>query len=285
MQPENMTVLLTGATGGIGQAVAHRLATLGADLHLTGRDDVALEALAQHLRPLCRTEQTIHPHVVDLMNADELTQFAQQLNALPHPVNVLINNAGVSRFAWLEDHSAAEIETMMQMNAVVPMQLCRALLPSLLRSPQARIVNVASTFGGLGFPGYSVYAASKHALRGFSESLARELADTSVSVGCFMPRATHTDINADAVVAMNRALKVNMDTPKSVAEQLVAFATSDATQRGVGFPEKWLIPLNALLPGLVSGSLKKQLATIKSFAKPSPVHPEPTVQHSAFGLK
>lgn len=270
MNPRNMTVLLTGASGGIGRELAIKLAEQGASLHLTGRDEAELSQLGQRLRNTARAGQEIHTYTVNLLDDSELMSFCSQISVLTTPINVVVNNAGLSRFDWLENHSDRDIERIMQLNAVVPMKLTRALLPVLKVQAEARIVNVASTFGALGFPGYSVYSASKHAMRGFSESLARELADTSVSVGCFVPRATQTDINTSAVVEMNQVLKVSMDKPADVAEALVKFIASRSQQQALGWPEKMLVRVNGLMPELISHALKKQLPTIRQFALRTP---------------
>ena len=97
------------------------------------------------------------------------------------------------------------------------MQLTRALLPTLRAQPMGAILNIGSVFGSLGYPGYTAYSATKFALRGFTEALRRELADTRIGVHYFAPRATKTGINASAVDRMNAELKVAMDPPAQVA--------------------------------------------------------------------
>lgn len=267
MQFQNMTVLITGASGGIGREVSKKLAQQGANLHLTARNVDELDELTKQLRSQARHGQQISSYSVNLLDQKQLNGLCSQLSALPTPINVVINNAGLSRFDWLENHSQQDVENIFQLNAIVPIKLIRTLLPSLKAQSQARIINVASTFASLGFPGYSVYAASKHAIKGFSESLSRELADTHVSVGCFMPRATQTNLNSDAVTAMNRALKATTDTPSDVAHELVTFVTSLRTQKALGWPEKAWVRINGLLPEVVSIALKNRLPTIKHYVE------------------
>ena len=112
-------------------------------------------------------------------------------------------------------------------------------------------VNIGSGFGSIGFAGYSGYSASKFALRGFTEALRRELADSSVRVGYLAPRATVTDMNSEQVVAMNKELGNKMDTPESVAEEFLSLLKSDQTERYIGWPERFFVKLNSLLPGVV----------------------------------
>ena len=146
------------------------------------------------------------------------------------------------------------------------MKLTRRLLPHLKREPEARIVNIASTFAAIGFPGYSVYSASKFAIRGFSEALSRELSDTGVSVGCVLPRATRTAINSDRVVEMNRRLRVAMDPPDEVAAEVLAFICSRRGQLALGWPEKLLVRFNSLFPALVGSAIARKLPLIKQYA-------------------
>jgi short-subunit dehydrogenase len=164
-----------------------------------------------------------------------------------------------------EKLSDRDIELMMNLNSVVPMKLARKLLAGLKQQPAARIVNIASTFGALGFPGYSVYSASKYAIRGFSQALSRELSDTSVRVGCILPRATKTAINTDRVVEMNRKLSVAMDPPDKVAAAVLRFICSDRGELALGWPEKLIVRVNSLFPALVSNAISKKLPLIKQY--------------------
>jgi short-subunit dehydrogenase len=165
-----------------------------------------------------------------------------------------------------EKLSDRHIELMMNLNSVVPMKLTRRLLAGLKQQPAARIVNIASTFGALGFPGYSVYSASKFAIHGFSQALARELSDTTVKVGCILPRATKTAINTDRVVELNRKLNVAMDPPEKVAAAVLKFICSDRGEQALGWPEKLLVRINAVFPALVGNAISKKLPLIKQYA-------------------
>jgi short-subunit dehydrogenase len=107
-------------------------------------------------------------------------------------------------------------------------------------------------------------------LRGFSEALRRELADTRVRVLYFAPRATRTPMNSPAVVALNNELKVAMDDPQLVARQLLGAIRTERDELYLGWPEKLFVKLNGLLPGMVDKSLRKQLPVIRRFAKSTP---------------
>ena len=132
----------------------------------------------------------------------------------------------------------------------------------------AQIINVGSTFGSIGYPGFSAYCASKFGLRGFTESLRRELADSGLQVSYIAPRATETDLNSDNIVAMNDALGTAMDEPSLVADEVMQIiSTPVASDKYLGWPEKLFVRINALLPALVDSSLRKQLPIIRRFAK------------------
>lgn len=267
MQPKKMSVLITGACGGIGRALAKRFAESGANLHLTGRNPEALRRLSDELEKVASADQGIRTYQLDLSETEQLGELVRQLNRLESPINTLINNAGIAKFRWFEDQSHRDIAAQMHLNSVVPMTLTHQLLPMLKRQPEARVVNVASTFGAVGFPGYSVYSASKHALKGFSEALGRELSDSNITVGCFLPRATKTGINSASVVQLNRELKVAMDEPKLVAEALFQFACSRKPIEAFGWPEKLLVRLNPVFPSLIGRAIYQKLPLIKRHAK------------------
>jgi short-subunit dehydrogenase len=205
MQLKNARILLTGASGGLGQELACQLTDGGAALLLAGRDSGRLNALATSLGPgaasIC----------ADLERASGVAALAGA--AREFGVNVLINNAGVSAFGLLENQEWAAIERVLATNLEAPIHLTHALLPWLKAQPQAAIVNIGSTFGSLPFPGFVAYSAAKAGLRAFSQALRRELADTRVAVVHIAPRAIDTPMNGEAVTALNRALKSESDAP------------------------------------------------------------------------
>jgi short-subunit dehydrogenase len=266
MQPDQMTVVLTGACGGIGQVLARQLAAQGASLFLCGRDADVLESLQQELSANAVGNQTIDARAVDLTDDLEMDQWLKSIADTGRPVNVLVNNAGICKFGMFEKLEDRDIEQIMNLNSIVPMKLTRKLLPGLRAQAQARVVNIASTFGAIGFPGYSAYSASKYAIRGFSQALSRELADTSVRIGCILPRATKTTINSDQVVEMNRKLSVTMDPPEKVAEAVVKFICSNRGELALGWPEELLVRLNSVFPALVGNAISRKLPLIKQYA-------------------
>jgi short-subunit dehydrogenase len=125
---------------------------------------------------------------------------------------------------------------------------------------------VGSTFGSIGFPGFAAYSASKFAVRGFSEALRRELADTAIRVHYVAPRATRTALATDRIRAMNAELGVGMDSPQTVAAAIERVLREERSELLLGAPERLFAKLNALLPRIVDRSLRRQLAVIRRHA-------------------
>lgn len=255
--------LITGASGGIGQAVVEGLCRQGAHLLVAGRNVDLLQELARRF-----------PGQIEVVQADMGTAAGRDavLGAAMRfgGLNCLINAAGVNRFGLLEQHDEDAIAEIIGLNVTSTLQLTRRLLPELLRQDQALIVNLGSTFGSIGYPGFTAYCASKFALRGFSEALRRELADTRVNVLYIAPRAARTAMNEAHVVAMNKELNVAMDDPDVVAAAVVNALCNERREIFLGWPEKLFVRLNSLLPRLVDQALRKQLPVIKRFARTRP---------------
>ncbi|MFM4739456.1 SDR family oxidoreductase [Aeromonas veronii] len=260
MNLEGKLVLLTGASGGIGEELAQELAAQGARLLLHGRRGPALERLCKSL-PHPERHQVV---LADLGSAQERAKLLQH-PALEHGIDILINNAGCNQFAWLEDQSFEQVERQLLLNIEAPIQLTRALLPT-MRKPGI-IMNMGSSLGSIGYPGYSVYCASKFALRGFSEALGRELEGSGIKVLHFAPRATRTKLNSEAAYEMNAALGTQTDSPQEVAEEAVIALCNETRRSWLGWPEKLFVRLNALLPGIVDKALARQLPIIKRYAR------------------
>jgi short-subunit dehydrogenase len=261
---ENQLVVLTGASGGIGRAIAEKLSSQGARLVLVGRNEQKLTAL---LDTLANEQHKVL--VADIGKADGRERLKHYCESLgPDGINLLINCAGVNELALFDEQSQQAISDTININLISPMLICQDLLPMLKQSGKAQIINIGSTFGSIGFPGFSAYCASKFGLRGFTESLRRELADSGVQVSYIAPRATHTNFNSENLVAMNNQLGTAMDKPSAVADQVVRTINERSRlDRYMGWPEKLFVKVNALLPSLVDSSLRKQLPIIRRFAK------------------
>ena len=180
MDIASSTALVTGASGGIGRAVAIALAEAGARVIGIGRNLPALRSLE---------EAGVIVRQVDLEASDELQRFVQQsLPDLPS-IDILVNCAGAGRFAPLTDHHPQEIDRLLALNVRAPIALTQAVLPAMRQRRRGRVVNVASIAGRLGVPNETVYSATKGALAVFSRALHAELAGTGVGVTVVISRS------------------------------------------------------------------------------------------------
>lgn len=263
MKLEDRRVLLTGATGGIGSALARQLGDDGAWLLLLGRNRGGLERLAQEVGT-----QNCDYMTGDLTDPCAVARVAQL--ARDNGIDTLVNNAGINEFRLFGD---VDIDRVVRTNVTAPMHLTQALLPHLTALPAATIVNVGSTFGSIGYPGYVAYCASKHAIKGFSEALRRELADTNVDVIYASPRATATGMNSESACRANSALGIDSDSAEIVAGAIVRMMSTRRSRMQIGWPEKLQVKINALFPGLVDHAIVKQLPIIKQYANQRGNHP------------
>jgi 3-oxoacyl-[acyl-carrier protein] reductase len=220
--------LVTGASGGIGGAVARALHAQGATVGLSGTRAGALEALAGELG------ERVHVLPCDLSDAASVEALPKQAAAAMGAVDILVNNAGVTRDNLFMRMSDAEWDQVIAINLTSAMRLSRAVLRGMMKARWGRIVSVTSIVGVTGNPGQGNYAASKAGLIGMSKSLAAEVASRGVTVNCVAPGFIET--------AMTGALKDDqrekllsaipagrMGTPAEIAAAVVYLASPEAS--------------------------------------------------------
>lgn len=271
------TVILTGATGGIGAPLCRVLIESGAQVLAVGRNHRRLNQLQRDL-PIGRVNCVL----ADLATAEgreHLVDLAHQLRPAP---SVLVIGHAQSAFGIFADQDSASVENLLQTNLVGTTLLIHGLLPLLRSQGQASVAVIGSTFGSLGFPGFAAYSATKFGLRGLIEALAREHADTTLRFQYFSPRATHTPFNSPAVDALNAELKVACDDPEAVARQLVNALGRGDLRRQLGWPEKLFARLNGAFPGLVDRSLRSKLQIIRRHAKGQKTLTQEAITHEAL---
>ncbi len=241
MEIAGSNALVTGASSGIGRAVAINLVESGAQVVGLGRDLPALGALAE--------SSGVTVQRVDLESAGGLRQFVEQ--ALPDlpPMDILVNCAGSGRFAPLAQHSAEDIERLIAVNVRAPISLTKAVLPGMRQRGRGRVVNVASIAGCLGVPNETVYSASKGALAVFSRALDAELAGTGVGVTVVTPGVVQTSFFERRGAPYERGWPRPMP-PERMARAVVRAIARDRTD--VVIPGWMRIPivLQATLPSV-----------------------------------
>ena len=264
MNIKDARIILTGATGGIGQALARELISHGARLGLVGRQTEKLVQLATELKEAGGEVVSI---TADLTDSVGRSHVIEQMQEHFSGTDILINNAGMSAFCDFSQLDPEIEERMFRTNVLAPMQLTRTILPEMLARGSGRIVNIGSTFGSIAFACFTSYSASKFALRGFSEGLRRELIDSGIGVTYVAPRAVNTELNTSAVRRMADRVKMNMDEPDIVAKQIVKAIIKERKDVYLSFPESLFVRLNAILPRLVDGALQSQNRVMQTFTQ------------------
>lgn len=254
-------IVLTGAAGGIGSLLARQLSRQGAALALVDANAGALQQLAGELGPQA------HAVPGDLSSAEGCEAVVTEALRLLGGVDILVNLAGLMSFRAIEDEDPAWMQKLMQVNLIAPMLLSRLIVPHMQAQGTGHIVNVGSIFGSINFAYFSTYSTSKAGLRGFSEALRRELADSQIDVTYIAPRAVRTPLNTDTIMQMGKATGMNMDEPEAVAAKIARAITGRAKDVYLGFPEKLFVRLNAILPRIVDRALAAQNRIARGFAK------------------
>jgi NAD(P)-dependent dehydrogenase (short-subunit alcohol dehydrogenase family) len=210
------TVVVTGASRGIGRAIAIRLASLGADVALWARDGKALQGVAAEI---IETGGRAYPFIVDVTQRDQIEQAADALRARLPPVRVLVNNAGCVVRKPTVAITDAEWRSVMSTNLDGTFLVTRALLPDLTRNG-GRVINIASRAGREGTAMLAAYCAAKHGVVGFTRALAAELRTAKVSVNAICPGSVDT-----AMLKLGMpGSKADM-TPDDIASTAVFLAT------------------------------------------------------------
>jgi NAD(P)-dependent dehydrogenase (short-subunit alcohol dehydrogenase family) len=195
MRLAGRTAVVTGAGSGIGRATAAALAARGchlalADIHLTRAEETARAVRRDGLR--------VSTHQLDVSNRAAVQAFPAQVLAVHPGVDLLFNNAGVGLVGTYDQVSDDDVSWVMGINFWGVVWMTRAFLPLLHKSDDARLVNISSVFGMVAPAGNVAYSASKFAVRGFSEALRWELADTQIGVTVVHPGGIATNIANDA---------------------------------------------------------------------------------------
>ena len=187
------TAIVTGAAGGIGEALCRRLAGYKMNLVITGRKAETLKALSDSLRAEGIQVCECVGDLADMAFIDSVFAAAREHFG---GVDVLINNAGLVHNCTVEEMSPKLFDSIMQVNVRAPYFMCQRALPDLRKSDYATIINICSVVAHKGYPRQSVYAASKHALLGLSKSLANEVYRDNIRVHVISPGSVFTPMIA-----------------------------------------------------------------------------------------
>ncbi len=239
MQLQGSHVLITGASRGIGAAMAKSFAAAGARVSLAARSADALADVAK------ATNGT--PFRVDLLDPVAAEALVARVEADAGPVDVLVNNAGLESSRLLRYEEFSDIRDVVRLNLEVPMVLSRAALPGMLARGKGHVVFVSSLAGTSAFPGMSVYSGTKGGLTNFAASVRMELRDTPVNVTLVAAGPIDTDMwdrleqhdNFDPILKRLRLLQlIPKQSPELLARRTVAAVQND--RRHVRVPRRLL---------------------------------------------
>lgn len=235
---DRKSVLITGASGGLGGLVARQLAAEGAHVTALGRSRPGdVDAFLKH----------------DLATPEGLEAAVAAVKG--RSWDILINLAGVQHFGPVEAEAADDLLAGYMVNLIAPVRLSQAVLPAMKAKGSGQIVNIGSIFGSINFAHFATYSSAKAGLRGFSQALRREVAGTGVDVTYVAPRAVRTAMVSDRVLEYAKITQMNIDAPEATARRIVSAIRSRRRDVYLGFPEAFFVRLNALLPGLVDRAL------------------------------
>jgi len=205
---DNKVAVVTGGASGIGLAIAERLSGLGCQVALV---DTNADRLLSAKQRIDATAHRVSIHEADIADYDQLLALFNQIVSRYGRVNILVNSAGVSLAGRFIDTSLDDFEWIMRVNFWGTVYCCKAFLPLLLSEQEAQIVSMCSCFGLLGFAGKTGYSASKFAVRGFSEALRMELAQTRVGLTIVYPGPVRTNLLTDGRVTSETQRQAEAD--------------------------------------------------------------------------
>lgn len=256
---DNKTVWITGASSGIGEALAHAFAAAGARLILSARSEERLRAV----QAACAHAERHRVVVLDLADAETIEAAAGQVLAAG-PVDVLVNNGGISQRSRAVETEMAVVRRIMEVNYFGTVALTQAVLPSMLARGTGHVVVISSIAGKLGAPKRSAYSASKHALHGFFDTLRSEVHDAGVRVTLVCPGYIRTDISVNALEGdgskqgtMDRNQAEGM-APEDCARRILRAVEKEKAEVYIGGVEVMGAYLKRFAPGLLRTILRKR---------------------------
>ena len=220
-------VLVTGASGGIGGEIARRLHASGATVGISGTRLEPLQALAAELG------ERVHVLTCNLSDSAAVTELPKQASAAMGSVDVLVNNAGITRDNLFMRMSEDEWQSVLDVNLTATMLLCKGVLRGMMKARWGRIVNISSVVGATGNPGQANYAASKAGMVGMSKSLAYEVASRGITVNAIAPGFIETAMTASLKPAQKEAILLSipsgrMGAPNEIAAAVLYLASEEA---------------------------------------------------------
>lgn len=250
-QLHGKTVVITGASGGLGERIAYMCAENGANLFLLARNEERLVRISTAIREQYQVECT--PIVLDVSKYEQIPQTFKRIYEQAGHIDVLVNNAGYGVFAEAGDVQLSDLEGMFSVNALGLIACTKEVIPSMCKRRSGHIINIASQAGKLATPKSSVYSATKHAVLGYTNSLRMEMSRCGVFVTAVNPGPIRTEFfqTADPDGSYLEKLGRFMLEPDKVAGNIVGAMLTN--RREINMPRwmNWGGTLHTLMPGVV----------------------------------
>jgi short-subunit dehydrogenase len=242
-------ILITGASQGIGRALADAAARRGARVLAVARSPELLRELADKVRSQGGTIQTVQG---DVTKPDDRSRMVEAAYQHYSGLDILVNNAGIGATGHFAEVSPERLRKIMEVNFFGLTEMTRAFLPVLRQGYYPAIVNISSIAGKRGIPARSEYSASKFAVQGFSEALRAELAKDGIDVLVVCPGLTQTNFSQNM---LEQKARMPMDHMRGMTAEKVAEATLRAIERGrnevcLTLPGKLMVLVSRFLPRL-----------------------------------
>jgi 3-oxoacyl-[acyl-carrier protein] reductase len=228
---ENQIALITGGNAGIGKAIAQLFASQGAHVIILGTNQTKGDQVVAEINQLAHKNSATFIQV-DVANHQAVNDAIEKILQQHGRIDVLVNNAGITRDQLLMKMSEEDWDRVMDVNAKSCYNTCKALVRSMMKQRKGKIINISSVVGLMGNAGQTNYAASKAAIIGFTKALAKEVASRNILVNCIAPGYIATDMTAGlneeqqkgilAAIPLNR-----MGAPEDIAKAALFLAVAD----------------------------------------------------------
>ena len=252
--------LVTGASSGIGQAVAVELAAAGARLVLVSRSEARLRDAARAVEAAGDAGRTPLLVASDVADAEAVHRLAQRVEAEAGSPDLVVSNAGIGHFGPVATLPLPRFRAILEVNLLGAVHCTQAFLPAMLRRRQGTLVFVSSGLGVLPFPGSAAYCASKHALNGFAGALRAEVEPQGVKVLLVLPGGTRTpffEANAYPPEVLSRYLFQRLTSPERVARAVVRAVVRGRRRVVIGPLNDVGLRLAGAFPGLAAAFLAR----------------------------
>jgi len=209
--------LVTGASRGIGRAIALQLASMGASVAICGRDRAALE---ESVSALAKTPVSVHSQIADVTKLADVSDLVATTESTLGPITILVNNAGIGLFGPVHEKTEADWDRVLDTNLKSVFLVSRAVAPSMIRRGSGDIINISSLAGKNTFAGGGIYCASKWGILGLSGCMAEDLREHGIRVSVICPGSVATEFSGRSPKDPSKVL-----SPEDVAHAVEAIVT------------------------------------------------------------